>query len=260
LAHSDLAELNKSATLLWIVASLGFKLYLSRFADYNATYGAVGGVMALLLWFYISGLAILIGAEMNSEIEHASAHGKSEGEKFPGAKKKLGTAAARAYKRELLERATGAQPTPRLAEGRIAARAMEVRSVMPAHHDDRTLGEMFAGLSRDFKTLVQQELQLARIELSQKAVTMRKGLVLMVGGGLLAYGGFLAIIAGIVLGFVAAGLPYWLAALVAGVMLGGLGYMLVRSGVASLRPDQLTPHHTINTLKEDAQWLRTQAK
>jgi hypothetical protein len=36
--------------------------------------------------------------------------------------------------------------------------------------------------------------------------------------------------------------------------------MLVRSGAASLRPDQLTPHHTINTLKEDAQWLRTQAK
>ena len=137
---------------------------------------------------------------------------------------------------------------------------MEVRSVMPAHHDDRTLGEMFAELSRDFKTLVQQELQLARVELSQKAITMRKGLVLMVGGGLLAYGGFLAIIAGIVLGLVAAGLPYWLAALVAGVVLGGLGYLLVHSGVASLRPDQLTPHHTINTLKEDAQWLRTQAK
>jgi drug/metabolite transporter (DMT)-like permease len=81
-----------------------------------------------------------------------------------------------------------------------------------------------------------------------------------VGGGLLAYGGFLAIIAGIVLGLVAAGLPYWLAALVAGVVLGGLGYLLVHSGVASLRPDELRPHHTIDTLKEDAQWLRTQAK
>jgi NAD(P)H-hydrate repair Nnr-like enzyme with NAD(P)H-hydrate dehydratase domain len=131
---------------------------------------------------------------------------------------------------------------------------------MPARHDDRTLGEMFAELSRDFKTLVQQELQLARVELSQKAVKMRKGLVLMVGGGMLAYGGFLAIIAGIVLGLVAAGLPGWLAALVAGVVLGGLGYLLVHSGVASLRPEGLTPHHTIDSLKEDAQWLRTQAK
>ena len=99
------------ATLLWIGASLGFKIYLVSFADYNATYGAVGGVIALLLWFYLSGLAILIGAEMNSEIEHASADGKAPGEKFPGAKKKLGTAAARAYKRELLERTNRARPT-----------------------------------------------------------------------------------------------------------------------------------------------------
>ena len=248
------------ATLLWFIASLGLKLYLVRFADYNATYGAVGGVMALLLWFYLSGLAILIGAEMNSEIEHASAHGKAPGEKFPGATKKLGTAAARAYKRELLARANGPQPASRPASPRIPAHGMEVRSAMPVGHDDRTLGEMFAELSRDFKTLVQQELQLAKIEMSQKAVKMRKGLVLMVGGGLLAYGGFLAIIAGIILGLGAAGVPYWLAALVAGVVLGGLGYLLVHSGIASLRPEELTPHHTINTLKEDAQWLRTQAK
>jgi membrane protein len=245
------------ATLLWFVASLGAKIYLVRFADYNATYGAVGGVMALLLWFYISGLAILIGAEMNSEIEHASAHGKDPGEKFPGAKKKLGSAAARAYKKELLQRGVRPQSS---ADTRIPDHVMEVRSVMPARHDDRTLGEMFTELSQDFKTLVQQELQLAKIELSQKAAKMRKGLVLMVGGGLLAYGGFLAIIAGIVLGLVAAGLPGWLAALVAGVVLGGLGYLLVHSGVASLRPDELTPHHTIETLKEDAQWLRTQTK
>lgn len=62
------------ATLVWLIASFGFKIYLARFADYNATYGAVGGVIALLLWFYISGVAILIGAEMNSEIEHASSN------------------------------------------------------------------------------------------------------------------------------------------------------------------------------------------
>jgi len=248
------------ATVLWFGASLGVKVYLARFADYNATYGAVGGVMALLLWFYISGLSILIGAEMNSEIEHASAEGKDPGEKFPGAKEKLGSAAARAYKRDLLQRGVVPQSSAPSADTRIPAHAMEVRSVMPARQDDRTLGEMFTELSQDFKTLVQQELQLAKIELSQKATKMRKGLVLMVGGGLLAYGGFLALIAGIVLGLVAAGVPYWLAALVAGVALGGLGYLLVHSGMASLRPDELTPHHTIDSLKEDAQWLRTQTK
>lgn len=86
------------ATVLWIVASILFKVYVTRFADYNAAYGAVGGVMVLLLWFYVSSLAILVGAEMNAEIEHASPHGKAPGEKVPGEKKKIGARAARAWR------------------------------------------------------------------------------------------------------------------------------------------------------------------
>ncbi len=85
------------STALWLVASLAFKLYLSNFADYNATYGSLGGVIVLMLWFYISAVAVLVGAEMNAEIEHASPHGKDPGEKVPGERKKLGAAAARAY-------------------------------------------------------------------------------------------------------------------------------------------------------------------
>lgn len=67
------------ATVLWLVASLAFKTYVANFADYNAAYGAIGGVIALLLWFYVSGLAILVGAELNSEVEHASAFGHERG-------------------------------------------------------------------------------------------------------------------------------------------------------------------------------------
>jgi len=85
------------ATALWLLASLAFKFYLANFADYNATYGSLGGAIVLMLWFYVSGLAVLIGAEMNAEIEHASPYGKDPGEKVPGQKKKLGAAAARAY-------------------------------------------------------------------------------------------------------------------------------------------------------------------
>ena len=88
-------------TLLWVLVSLAFKLYVANFADYNASYGAVGGVIVLLLWFYISGLAILVGAELNAEIEHASPYGKAAGEKVPGQKKKIGVAAARAYRQRL---------------------------------------------------------------------------------------------------------------------------------------------------------------
>jgi membrane protein len=84
------------ATALWLLASIGFKVYVTRFSDYNATYGSLGGVIVLMLWLYITGIAILTGAEMNAEIEHASPYGKDPGEKAPGEKKKLGAAAARA--------------------------------------------------------------------------------------------------------------------------------------------------------------------
>ncbi len=95
------------ATLLWIAISLGFKLYLARFANYNETYGAIGGVMVLMLWFYLSAIALLIGAELNAEIEHASPYGKSPGEKVPGEKKKIGAAAERAFEKR---RARGDMP------------------------------------------------------------------------------------------------------------------------------------------------------
>jgi membrane protein len=72
------------ATLLWLLVSLGFRWYVSAFGNYQKTYGAIGAVIVALLWFYLSGLALLIGAELNAVIEHASPEGKDPGEKAPG--------------------------------------------------------------------------------------------------------------------------------------------------------------------------------
>jgi membrane protein len=71
-------------TLLWLIASLGFKWYVSAFANYQKTYGTIGGAMVALLWFYVSGLAMLVGAELNAVLEHASPRGKDSGERVPG--------------------------------------------------------------------------------------------------------------------------------------------------------------------------------
>jgi hypothetical protein len=157
-------------------------------------------VIVLLLWFYLSGLAILVGAELNAEIEHASPHGKDPGEKVPGEKKKIGAAAARAYKERLESRnSTAPMPTAlpqpvavfqaspsssdrmlgnrrRTAATRHASleppaawvgagRPNERRHTMTTTKDERSLGEMFAEHSRETRTLVQRELQLARTEL-----------------------------------------------------------------------------------------------
>lgn len=61
------------ATILWIVGSLAFRVYVSHFGTYTATYGAIGGAIVTMLWFYVSSIAILIGAELNGVIEAAKA-------------------------------------------------------------------------------------------------------------------------------------------------------------------------------------------
>lgn len=57
------------STTVWIVASAGFTYYLSNFADYNATYGALGAVAGLMVWTWISVIILLVGAEINAELE-----------------------------------------------------------------------------------------------------------------------------------------------------------------------------------------------
>lgn len=74
--------------LLWLVASFAFRVYLHFFNTYSATYGSLGAVIILLTWLYLTGAAVMIGSEINTEIEHAAAeHGradaKAEGEKVP---------------------------------------------------------------------------------------------------------------------------------------------------------------------------------
>ncbi len=72
----------------WILASVGFRIYLHYFNSYSATYGSLGAVIILLTWFYVTGLMLLLGAEVNAEIEHAAARrgvpdAKRKGEKVP---------------------------------------------------------------------------------------------------------------------------------------------------------------------------------
>lgn len=137
---------------------------------------------------------------------------------------------------------------------------MKGRVDMATTTEDRSLGQMFADLSRETRTLIQQEVQLARTELSEKATQMGKGVAFVAGGGLLAYGGLLAIVAAVVLVLIAFGLPAWAGALLGGVVVAGAGYLLINAGLSMLRPQQLTPRETIDTLKEDAQWLKSQAR
>ena len=67
----------------WLLASLGLRIYLHFFNSYSITYGSLGAVIILLTWFYITGLMLLVGAEVNSEIEAAAAQKRLEGHSTP---------------------------------------------------------------------------------------------------------------------------------------------------------------------------------
>lgn len=76
------------AVVLWLLISFGFRLYLSYFNSYSATYGSLGAVIILMLWLYFTSAAILMGSEVNSVVEDAMAkagdpEAKEEGEKEP---------------------------------------------------------------------------------------------------------------------------------------------------------------------------------
>jgi membrane protein len=75
---------------MWLLVSFGFRLYLYYFNSYSATYGSLGAVIVLMLWFYLTGAAILIGGQVNAEIEQAAARRGTPDAKLPGEKSPSG--------------------------------------------------------------------------------------------------------------------------------------------------------------------------
>ena len=122
---------------------------------------------------------------------------------------------------------------------------------------ERSLGELFGELTREITTLVRQEIALATTEMSQKASTVAKNVAYLAVGGLVAYAGLLAVVAAVIL---ALGnfIPMWLSALVVGLVVAGIGYMLVQQGITAFKRADLAPRQTMETLKEDAEWAKQQ--
>jgi membrane protein len=72
-----------AAAVIWLLGSALFSWYLANFADYSATYGSLGAVVGVMMWIYLSLWIVLVGAELNAEIEHQTAHDTTEGPEKP---------------------------------------------------------------------------------------------------------------------------------------------------------------------------------
>ncbi len=125
--------------------------------------------------------------------------------------------------------------------------------------DERTLGELFSELAQETSTLVRQEVDLAKTEMGQKASRVGKDVGFLAAGGAVAYAGLLAILAGVIvlLGQV---IPMWFSALLVGLVVAAVGYFLVKKGLDALKAEDIAPRQTIETLKEDGQWIKDQTK
>jgi membrane protein len=129
--------------LLWLLISFAFKAYLSFFNSYSATYGSLGAVIILMLWFYFTGLAILVGGEMNSEIENEMAKqgapdAKEKGEKTPDAGKDSGAKSIRSTRGDAAStRAASTSPA------RMKTHAARGRITRMDDHEERfSLGKL----------------------------------------------------------------------------------------------------------------------
>jgi putative superfamily III holin-X len=120
---------------------------------------------------------------------------------------------------------------------------------------ERSLGELFSELAGETSTLVRQEVALAKAELTQKAAYVGRNVGLLVVGGAVVYAAFLAVMAAAVIGLSNA-MPWWAAALVVGVVVGIVGGALLFKAAYALKETDVTPRQTVETLKEDAQWVK----
>jgi len=235
-----------TATILWLVVSLLFKLYIANFTDYEGSYGTAGGVMVVLLWFYVSGIAVLVGAELNAEIEHASPYGKAPGQKNAQGKRLLGARASRAFEQQQQH-----------AEVEREQREIAVRrsAPVPLPRTEPGVRELLGGLSADVRSLASQTATLARLELSKAAADVARSMAGVAAGVVLSVAGLAVLVGALVLILIAVGLPPWAAALIVGsVLIVGGGLLAVVFGSA-LRDADFELKETRASVRETLHWL-----
>lgn len=123
--------------------------------------------------------------------------------------------------------------------------------------EDRPLGELFTDLANETSNLVRNEVALAKLELTQKATKVGRNIGSLVIGGAVAYAALLAFAAAVIL-LLSRVMPAWAAALIVGGIVGAVAWLMISKAIAELQRMQLKPQETVESLKEDAEWIKDQ--
>ena len=122
------------------------------------------------------------------------------------------------------------------------------------------LGDLFRQLAQDSATLVRQEMALAKAELKSNVKSAARDAVMVAVGGILALVGVTVLIAFLVVAVGDALDNYWLGALIVGVLFLLVGGILAMTSLKKLKHEEVAPTRTLETLKEDKQWLQSEIK
>ena len=138
---------------------------------------------------------------------------------------------------------------------------------MQAVKEERSLGDLFSELTTETSMLIRQEVALAQVEITQKATRVGKQVGYLVVGGAVGYAALLVVLAALVVGIAqliswVSGWQIitsaWIAAAVVGAVVAAVSFIMVTGALTALKNTDLAPRQTIETVKEDAQWIKDQ--
>lgn len=131
---------------------------------------------------------------------------------------------------------------------------------MTGPREERSLGELFSELSQQTSTLIQQEIELARHEVTRSLTQVSRNSVLVGVGGAIAYAGFIVLLIGIGWALTIAGLEQWLAFVLVGAGVVLLGAALAWWAISQLRRASIVPEKTMRTMQENVRWAKEQTQ
>ncbi len=131
---------------------------------------------------------------------------------------------------------------------------------MEARRDERSLGQLFSDLTNQLTTLVRQEFELAKTEMTTRATSAGRDAAMIGAGGLLAHAGLLVLLAAAVLLLIELGLDAWLSALIVGVIVAAIGGFLAMRGRDGLKNVDMAPRRTVESIKDDVELVKERVK
>lgn len=132
-----------------------------------------------------------------------------------------------------------------------------------SNKDDRSLGTLFSELTQGTATLVQQEIALAKAEMSEKVSQLGSSLATLIIGGFVLFAGLLKLLDAVIYGIaelLPPDLTPWLAALIVGVIVAIIGAVMLQKGRSNLKSTNLTPQRTAESLRRDKEFAKEQVR